>query len=175
MHEKLVWALAADFPNLFADIYNELAAPPGAPQTTFAPAELSPYASDAVCPRAFAGIQCGPGWEPLLRRLCRELERLILKIPADERAAYKAIRVCERFGGLFVYMNDATEEMMELIKVAESESYKICEFCGIPGRMRPGIWTKTFCDNCHQQFTRSGGIYQGPQVPAGRSSGSGLN
>lgn len=170
MQEKLVWALAADFPDLFADMYTEFIGP----QSNFCPTRKLP-STDALSPTAFEGIQCGDGWEPLLRRLCRELERLILKMPPEERVAYKAIRVCERFGGLFVYMNDATEDMMELIKVAESESYKICEYCGAPGRMRPGIWTKTFCESCHQQFTRSGGVYRGPQVSAGSSSGGGLN
>lgn len=90
------------------------------------------------------GFECGDGWEPLLRRLSKKLERLIEKQPDDE-SAY-ASQVKEKFGTLSFYMDGATDEMDAAIDEAEVESAQTCEVCALPGRRRGGYWIYTACD-----------------------------
>ncbi len=126
MKEELIWALAFDYPHVYIGTRRK-------------------YES-----ASFQGIVCGDGWEPLVRWLSAAIERLIEKEPADEREFYRCIEVRERFGGLEFYMNDATPEMAKLVRIAVSESFKICEFCGNPGTLRQDgrRGAKTLCDGC---------------------------
>lgn len=126
MKEESIWALAFDYPNLYIGTRR-----------------MYETAS-------FQGIVCGDGWEPLVRWLSAAIERLIEKEAEDDREIFRCIGVRERFGGLEFYMNDATDEMYKLIKIAIAESFKICEFCGNPGALRQDSrrGAKTLCDAC---------------------------
>lgn len=130
MKSTLVWSLACDFPNLFAELH-----------------ELGEF-------DFFRRINCGDGWEPIIRRLAVRMEAILQDMPVDERPVYRVIKVEEKYGGLHVYMHDATIEMRQLITQATSESYKICELCGEAGSIRQGLWvgTKTLCEKCRNNF-----------------------
>jgi hypothetical protein len=126
MREELIWALAFDYPRVYVGTRRKY-------ETA-----------------SFHGIACGDGWEPIVRWLSAAIERLIEQEPADEQEIYRCIEVRERFGGLEFYMNDATEEMSKLIKIAISESFKVCEFCGNPGSLRQDgrRGARTLCQEC---------------------------
>lgn len=130
MKITFVWALAHDFPNLFHDLAK---------------------GRDLEFVRS---INCGDGWQPLIRRLSFRLEQLIEAMPREDRSLYRVLKIEERFGGLHFYMTDATYEMRQLIAVAAAESYKICELCGDKGAIRQGlkVGTKTLCDGCRDGF-----------------------
>jgi hypothetical protein len=86
------------------------------------------------------------GWFPLLKKLIQDLVELGWK--------KSILQVKEKFGGLRFYANGCTKEMNDLIRVAEEESYKICEDCGKPGELRDTGWYRTLCDTCHKHIVQ---------------------
>jgi hypothetical protein len=94
------------------------------------------------------GFECGDGWEPLLRDLSAKLEAAIALLPADEQPQYKAMQVKEKFGTLRFYLTMGTDEMYDLIEVAEGVSGRTCEGCGQPGSMHSEGWMFVNCDGC---------------------------
>jgi hypothetical protein len=58
----------------------------------------------------------------------------------------KLHQVKEKFGGLRFYVGSATEAVHARIAQAEGESYRTCDECGKPGRLRGGGWLRTRCD-----------------------------
>lgn len=94
------------------------------------------------------GCGIGDGWEPLLRRLC-EVARLGPGVP-------RLAQVKEKFGGLRVYWNDATEQLWAASQLAEDESLKTCEACGTVEDVAtkgPG-WIKTLCPGCRAKWDK---------------------
>ena len=91
------------------------------------------------------GFECGPGWEPLIRRLSEKLEPL----------GVVATQVKEKFGTLRFYFSAPTDEAMDaadqFIDQAEAESATTCEQCGGPGKMSEGYWLCVRCDACNQK------------------------
>ncbi|MBC7998890.1 MAG: hypothetical protein IAF58_13155 [Leptolyngbya sp.] len=126
MKDELVWALAFDFPRLYTGL-----------RKTYT------YAH-------FQGVNCADGWEPIVRWLSGQIERLIELESLEEQELYRAIEVRERHGGLEFYMNDATEDMQKLIGSAVAESFSVCEFCGHQGVLRQPNrrGPKTLCSDC---------------------------
>jgi len=91
------------------------------------------------------GICTGDGWYDLLDELCSKLE------PYGVVAA----QIKEKFGGLRFYLeatpSEKWEEIHNYINEAEAKSYKICEQCGKPGKIRGGFWVRTLCDECDKK------------------------
>lgn len=101
----------------------------------------------------------GDGWFELLRGLSQQLDKLIQCEPEESREHYRAMQVKEKFGGLRFYMVSSTDAMEDLIEEAESQSYKTCEECGQPGKLRKGGWYVTLCDTCKME------AYPPPKTP----------
>ena len=56
-------------------------------------------------------------------------------------------QVKEKFGGLRFYINDANDEVFDVIDEYEVDSYTICEVCGEKGKERTDIgWIRTLCE-----------------------------
>ena len=123
MRRELDTALVKDFPNLYRDRDGDVK-------------------ETLMC----FGFECGDGWELLIRKLSSQLEALILKIPESKRALYRAVQVKEKFGTLRFYMTYETDEMSDLIRIAEDESTVTCEICGAPGELRGPGWLYTACE-----------------------------
>lgn len=123
MDPKLDEALCRDFPNVFRD--------------------RSARKEDSCM---YWGLDCGDGWEPLIRRIAVAFEAWILTQPEEERPKYKAAQVKEKFGGLNFYTAGHPDTVDKVIRGAQEESYRTCEVCGAPGRPRKGGWVKTLCD-----------------------------
>lgn len=67
------------------------------------------------------------------------------------KASYpRAAQVKEKYGGLRFYMTSINNEIESLIADATELSYKTCESCGKPGKVRKGSWIRTECDECHK-------------------------
>ena len=57
-------------------------------------------------------------------------------------------QVKEKFGGLCFYVGEASNEMLDRIRVAERASLQTCMTCGAPGKPQApgGYWIQTLCD-----------------------------
>ena len=114
MNKKLEIKLVEDFPKAFS----EYGKPPNESCMAF-------------------GCACDDGWEPLIRKVCKNLS-------PDAKLA----QVKEKFGRLRIYLQYGTLEDDDLCWEAELASAKICEFCGEPGKEISGSWIKTLCPQC---------------------------
>lgn len=90
------------------------------------------------------GIECGDGWEPLIRRMCEKLEPLDAEI----------YQIKEKFGGLRVGIGTTTDEISQIVDDAEEESWDVCEDCGEQGSPRPDLgWIRTLCAKHYDETT----------------------
>lgn len=89
----------------------------------------------------FFGFECGDGWYNLIDVLCQEL---------GKDPSFKAVQVKEKFGGLRFYAIGASSKAFDFIDFAEKLSYRICEQCGCPGKVRSGGWIRTLCEKCYE-------------------------
>ena len=102
-----------------------------------------PMTETAMC----WGFECGDGWYTLIDTLCGTIQSYIdnnqhLNVPQVE-----VVQVKEKFGGLRFYTHGGNDKIDGMIWLAESMSYRICEECGNPGRVRKGSWIRSLCDN----------------------------
>jgi hypothetical protein len=86
----------------------------------------------------YCGAGVGPGWVPLVDRLCTRLIELGWNKDCHQ--------IKEKFGGLRFYIGMHSLEITEAIDAAEAESYRTCEECGAEGKPRDGGWIRTLCD-----------------------------
>lgn len=93
------------------------------------------------------GIDCDKGWYHIIDTLCSRLQRLT----KEGHPQVEFVQVKEKFGGLRVYVHQASDLQYELIDFAEEMSYAICEKCGCPGKLREGMWIVTSCDLCYNK------------------------
>lgn len=111
---------------------------------------------------AYPGVE--KGWLWLIDELCKGLQ-----FDTDQNGypQVKALQVKEKFGGLRFYYTsiepkDAKRDTVEhhygvqsgMVRMIESLSYVICEFCGKPGAKidSPRGWRKTLCSECGAKY-----------------------
>lgn len=101
-----------------------------------------------TCPLSqWGGVECGPGWRPLLEELSAKLEAMILALPEQERRHYRCVQIKEKCGGLRFYMRLMNDAMAEAIDEAEGLALSICEMCGRKLRRHAKGWrTRTSLD-----------------------------
>ena len=96
-------------------------------------------------------IECGQGWECLYSPLISYIQNYNEGKPTDEQI--QIVQIKEKFGGLRFYVNNATEELNDMINKAEDESYHVCEICG--SRENIGYtqgYIQTLCHKCVKDF-----------------------
>jgi hypothetical protein len=93
----------------------------------------------AILSSTWFEVDCG--WLGLVKELIEEL----IKAGWNRQIC----QVKEKFGGLRFYINDAPEEVWQLIDKYERLSQGVCEKCGEPGSLNRTGWWKTLCEN-HQ-------------------------
>ncbi|MCQ4081964.1 hypothetical protein NGB36_15440 [Streptomyces sp. RB6PN25] len=99
----------------------------------------------------------GPGWQPLLMRLHKQLKALASDYRVEdvkEKFGGLRVRVADRFDADGEFDGDWADASSPLIRAAEAMSQTICEFCGAQGQPRSrgdrdGGWIKTVCERCH--------------------------
>lgn len=91
------------------------------------------------------GIECGPGWYPLIEDALQALVKTGLQIEITQ--------IKEKFGQLRLYYDLAAhqdsdvEKVQQIIRAAERKSVVTCEVCGEPGEHTgDGGWYVTLCD-----------------------------
>ena len=115
-------------------------------------------------------FECGDGWLSIIDNLCKEIvnhidnqrkaldykkERGELVCDEDyENIKITVQQVKEKYGGLRFYIYNGDEYVRGMIDFAESFSYKICESCGNPGKLKSEGWWRTLCDPCRSDDER---------------------
>lgn len=96
------------------------------------------------------GLDCGPGWWPLIWRLCEGLEQEARQAglqPGDADWPCFA-QIKEKYGTLRCYIQ-GTDRMRAMANMAEVCSATTCEECGRPGSLDDeSAWWKTLCPDC---------------------------
>jgi hypothetical protein len=84
----------------------------------------------------------GKGWKRLLERTYNYLELV------PENVCVNTVK--EKFAGLRIYVDRASEEVHRYLNLVCTESYTICELCGgIGDTCTPrGNWLRTLCKKC---------------------------
>jgi len=96
------------------------------------------------------GIECGPGWWPILDEACQQIEAINRKIAeTNPDSVIIAHQIKEKFGGLRFYTNFCNDEVDAIIRLAEEQCSKTCESCGALGKLyTTGYWLSTDCEKC---------------------------
>ena len=105
------------------------------------------------------GIECDDGWYDLLDRLCSTIQNHVdfavrnAALTDEERVDLQVVaqQVKSKFGGLRFYSHGGDVATDGMIRMAESMSYCVCEFCGNKAhRQTIGTWIYTACDPCYE-------------------------
>jgi hypothetical protein len=73
-------------------------------------------------------------------------------------------QIKEKFGGLCFYYFGGNKEISGMVRLAESLSYRICEYCGTTQNvgMTQG-WICVICKDCHEKNERANHLIWGPR------------
>lgn len=107
------------------------------------------------------GIECGKGWHPILIPLFDYIEKYNINKNDDEKII--VLQVKEKFGGLRFYCNFYTDDLRNLIRIAESDCAETCELCGTKENVGITLgWITTCCENCVTEMAkqRTHGLYR---------------
>ena len=88
-----------------------------------------------------------PGWRKAFGiQMCKDIRRQLIK----ERKLFKwrIVQLKEKFGGIRLYSNFASDELYDIIDKYEQISYKTCGVCGKPATKISKGWIYPYCDNC---------------------------
>lgn len=97
----------------------------------------------------YGGIDCGDGWYPLIRELCRDITEVYAT--AGQPVDVVVQQVKEKYGQLRFYCR-ASLWIEELIETYEERSAQVCEVCGMAGCLRAELpWIQTLCDEHYEQ------------------------
>ena len=93
-------------------------------------------------------IECGYGWYSLIKPIVDYINAYNKNLEEDKKI--KILQIKEKFSGLRFYCNFYNEILHELIREAEHDSYRTCEFCGSTHEVGQTIggWITTICKKC---------------------------
>ena len=102
----------------------------------------------------YGGFSCGPGWYPILEKLCANIQSHIdwKNEQFEKYGRGEAVpqvvsaQIKEKFGGLRFYYDGGDDTVRGMVRMAEAWADCSCEDCGAPGRQRNGSWIRTLCD-----------------------------
>ena len=113
------------------------------------------------------GVECEDGWKGLYQPVIDYIN----KYNEEHRGTDSFITILqikEKYGGLRFYWNaenipqEICAELTNMIHEAETESYKVCEFCGT--RDKVGItvdgWYTTICEDCVLDYNKKDGLFR---------------
>lgn len=103
-------------------------------------------------------FECDDGWHDLLYRMSSQINEYLKNVKEEDwsldtdvqKEPFKVDQVKEKFGGLRFYVSKTTDEIRNIIDAGERESYRICELCGAPGKIRRESWIRVKCDSCFE-------------------------
>lgn len=101
-------------------------------------------------------FECSDGWFVLLQTLCKELQHRIdwhlREDSSNKNLQIKCSQCKEKFGGLRFYAYGGDDYMHGMISLAEAMSYKICQGCGLPGKIYNNGWIRVHCKDCEKKY-----------------------
>ena len=109
------------------------------------------------------GFSHGDGWYNIIDAACKNIQShtdwkrksqqyaSMTDEEFDELHQPVAVQVKEKFGGLRFYVDNADDYTSGVIAMAESMSYRTCEYCGSPGKQNGKGWIKTTCVSCDKK------------------------
>ena len=91
------------------------------------------------------GVDVHKGWWPIINPIFERIQQL-----NAEGADIKIIQVKEKFGDLCFYVQNAPEEIHNMISDAQKRCARTCEDCGQPAQQIVGEqeWIYTLCADC---------------------------
>jgi hypothetical protein len=101
------------------------------------------------------GFDCGDGWFDILKHLVCEISKV------DINKECKVVQIKEKFGTLRFYIDNATDEIYDLIINAEKETMVTCEDCGKIGTLKQNRWWRVTCDECEKKREETRKTYEG--------------
>lgn len=90
------------------------------------------------------GIECGPGWESIIRSVCESLDGRDVRFD----------QIKEKWGALRIYFTASAEDgkyAAGVVRMAENMSRKNCERCGAAGEIRGVGWLVCLCQSCNEK------------------------
>ena len=93
------------------------------------------------------GFECGDGWFDIIKELISDIRNVCERDVLD----IKATQIKEKCGSLRFYVTHETNEISDLITLAEDKSESICELCGDVGDLQVnGRYVRVICDECNK-------------------------
>ena len=108
----------------------------------------------AMFANPYGGVTVGPGWWPIIKSLCRQIQHHIdwkneqhEKYGRGEGCPQVTVaQIKEKFGGLRFYYSGGDDYIEAMVELAEYLSDVTCDVCGAPGEKRGGGWIATRCE-----------------------------
>ncbi len=106
------------------------------------------------------GIECGPGWLPLLDRALTEIGDEATDMQGEKHNGFAILQIKEKFGTLVIHLVGGSARIERIVGEAETLSQKVCEECGAFGCMHAfdKTWYWTLCGACAQERARKSGM-----------------
>lgn len=104
--------------------------------------------------------ECSDGWYDIIDVLCSGIQRYIdhkvkySELTEEEKEALQvvAVQVKTKFGGLRFYVNGGDDTIDGMIRMAESISYRVCEYCSARAvKQIDQGWIHTACAACYNE------------------------
>lgn len=97
------------------------------------------------------GFECGPGWYPLLERLCSDLSKIVQE---DDLKEFQVIQVKQKLGTLRFYVRGGSARTFDRIRKGEREAADTCERCGTrPAKLYSlSGFLVTCCEKCKAEI-----------------------
>lgn len=98
-------------------------------------------------PYELFGIECEKGWMKLIQPILDYIEAY--NRDKEEKDKIRILQIKEKWGFLCVYVDNSTDDLDNLIGLAEEFSGDICEMCGSSKDIgRTNGWISTLCKKC---------------------------
>ena len=116
-------------------------------------------------PLAMFGVETGPGWHPVIKKVLDKISQYNQDSPEDSRIFVDQVK--EKFGTLRIYVTydnvpkETIEDIDAAISEAENEARDICEFCGAKENVGVRIkgWYTTMCESCAKKEVKKEGLF----------------
>lgn len=88
-----------------------------------------------------------PGWRKAFGiQMCKDIRRQLIK--EKKLFKWRIVQLKEKFSGMRLYSNFASDELYSIIDKYEQISYRTCGVCGKPATKISKGWIYPYCDDC---------------------------